>query len=113
MAGTWRELNMMLSKSGYEWVLDYMGVPESPDEGFEPEFIDDGDFPFFPPERMWEWMPQDIFNRHVRFGDSFLNGMMPELPPEAMIEVVAGLEARGYQCVRDDKLVQAACDYCG
>jgi len=104
---------MMISRSGYEWVLDYLGKPASPDDYFEPEFIDDGEFPFFPPERMWEWMPQELINRHVRFADSFLNGIIPELPPESMTEVVSGLESLGYTCLRDNKLVQAACGYCG
>ena len=113
LAGTWRELKMMLSKSGYRWVLEYMGRPASLDDDFEPEFMDDGNFPFFPPEHMRNWMPEDIFNRYVRFMDSFLNGMIPELPPESMTEIVAGLEAQGYTCVRDDKLVQAACGYNG
>ncbi|MEI6232857.1 MAG: hypothetical protein WCT04_07390 [Planctomycetota bacterium] len=82
---------MLISKSAYDWVRDYMATPESLDDAFDPEFIDDGDFPFFPPERMWEWMPPEIFNRYVRFGVSFLNGTIPELPPEAIIEVVSGL----------------------
>ena len=112
-AETWRELKEMLSTSAYKWVLAYEGKPKALDDNFRAAFRDNADFPYFPPQRMKDWMPPDIFKRHAELEDSFLDGPLAEISPEATSAIVSALEVEGYTCVRDDKLIQAASGFTG
>jgi len=87
--------------------------PDGPFEAGNVGPISDGDYPDWPAQEMLDWVPPLIQREYGRRGFSNLNGDLLELPSARTGEIVAALQAHGYQCERGDDLVRRASGYGG
>ena len=78
-------------------------------DDFDP--YSDGSWPGHPNREMVDWVPDEIARAFGAVGESFTTGPCLTLDPRREIEIVAGLERRGYACTRDDLIVRRACGY--
>jgi hypothetical protein len=76
-----------------------------------PDAVGDGDWPEWPAQEMLKWMPENIPG--ARGEMSFLNGPCLTLDPAHEAEIVAAVEAAGYRCIKEERLVRQACGYTG
>ncbi len=69
----------------------------------------DSDWPGWPQGDMGSWMPDEVRRRFGKVVSNFSFGDFLQLPPEHEDEIVSVMRDHGYDCVRDDDLVWAAC----
>lgn len=69
----------------------------------------DSDWPTWPQGEMESWMPDEVRRRFGNMVSNFPFGDFLQLPLEHEHEIVAVMRDHGYDCVRGDDLVWAAC----
>lgn len=102
-AGEWAVLTEM-----FEW--DHDGFPAETD-AFDPGMVgmySDGDYPDWPAQRAFDWMPAEIVDAYGVDETSSLNGEFLVIPVENAPAVVAAFRARGVRIERDDYLALRA-----
>ena len=68
----------------------------------------DGDYPDWPEQKMLEWLPADVCRRLGKVESSVLNGDYLSLDVRRAPEIIAALEASGFECRWDEALVKRA-----
>ncbi len=109
---------------GVETRREYQELPvgdqgRAPEDGDIAEFMDsEGNtdntpaiITYWPAQRMLGWFPPDLARRFGGEVDTVLDGEHLELDSSRTEEIVAALEALGYECVEDDRLMNVACGY--
>jgi hypothetical protein len=76
------------------------------------ELIATGDWEaVWPAQEMRRLLPADLLSRYGVIEDTLLDGAFVRIPCECEKELVAELEARGWECQRDDGMVLEASGY--
>lgn len=113
---TWGEFRERMPSADFQYVTDWLAdsgydLPAESDDfctsdlpGFE-----DGNWPCFVEQKMFDWLPQDICSCFGRSAQTTLNGPMLVLDVLRVDQILAALACADFECVRDDKLVQQAC----
>jgi hypothetical protein len=118
-AKTWGELRAGLPVDVVEEMLEgrpgAAGTDSPPDDApYAPEQMfgwDDADFPDWPQQRMLDWVPEDLLERHIGANTSVLNGDYADATLDDVEALVRDLEALGFSSARDDRLISFVCRY--
>ncbi len=131
-AKTWGEFKNMVPREVYDKYTSLSFYYKGP-KGEQPEdiekyyFPDDRRFnpndvytydyieaqPAFPAIEMSEWVPQDIQDKYGKLSHYYMcNGNFPDgdelkLDVNHMDEIVSAMQAHGYNCRRDDNLIES------
>lgn len=113
--GTWGDARAALPGPRWQEIIDRLEGAEidvpAPEQPFDLDLIPgyvDGDWPEWPAQQMFEWMPPELIARFGRSTASVLNGDFLEIDPLQGPALAASLEETGWTCIRDDALVSAA-----
>ena len=115
-ASTWGELRGQLPAARWEALVKTLeengdDIPSN-DSAFNPYDIPglaDGDYPEWPAQEMVEWMPREILDQPFSKVElSVQNGEFLTLDPAREVDIVAALRAAGFQCEKNQLLVDAA-----
>lgn len=82
---------------------------DTPFDRYKISAVCDYDWPEWPSQEMRHWMPDDILEGFGGEEFSAVSGDFLVLRPEDTKVIVKRLEAQGYRCVKDQKLVARAC----
>lgn len=119
-ATTWGELRA-LSPDAYDELLEHLPCDDDGDDrsavpadeaafdASEIEAIQEGHWPEWPAQDMFDWMPAEIQEAFGRQADTLSNGSFLMFDPEDKDAIVARLEALGYRCVAEPELIAQAC----
>jgi hypothetical protein len=107
-----RKRFLQLSVGAHGW--DENGRLPEENDAFYPEQIcevSDGDWPGWTQQEMLAWFPEVIRSKFGRAGASVLNGPFLLLDAKDEERIVAAFRASGYECTKDEPLVQTASGY--
>lgn len=115
-AQTWGEFRERMPSADYQYVADFLaecghGLSADSDDFCSSDLpgFEDGDWPCFVEQKMFGWLPREICCRFGRSAQTTLNGPMLVLDVLRVDQILTALACAGFECVRDDKLVQQAC----
>lgn len=115
-AKTWSDLKRLAPTATYREIRrhnrDNLGTSElradAPFDYYEMAGVADGDYPGWPAQEMFKWMPRDIQLDFGNVGSSRLNGECLELDPKDTKAIVQRLKQAGFRCRRNQRLVEQA-----
>lgn len=119
---TWGEFRVLVGRARYEEAVErftHEGEEEgarepAPEEAFDAERIlgyADGDWPEWPAQMMFDWLPAEVQQEFGSPQPTLISGDYLWLPLDHEKRVVAAMKVRGYSCTRDDDLVREASGY--
>jgi hypothetical protein len=78
---------------------------------FDPDLLGvcEGDYPDWPEQKMFDWLPAHVCREFGRVESSVLNGPLLSLDVRRTPEILAALERAGFECRLDEELVRRAC----
>lgn len=111
-SSSWDDFRSRIPRGAWTELAKAFEEAESgPSEPFEADAVPgylDGDWPDWPAQRMLDWMPEEIRERHGRVEDSVLNGPYLELDPLRKGEIARALSECGFVVREDEGLVTRA-----
>jgi hypothetical protein len=88
-------------------------IPEDDDpfeEGLDSDWVVEGYWPSWP-SRMVNWVPEEILDLHGAIESSYVSDEGLTFCPESERIITATFRKLGYQCIRDEKLIEQASGY--
>lgn len=115
---TWGHAQAELPTHRWQDIVDRLEGAEialpAPETPFDLDLIPghvDGDWPEWPAQEMFKWMPAELSTRYGRSEASVLSGDFLQIDPVHEAALTAALKDAGFTCVKDDALVAAASGY--
>jgi len=115
---TWGEFKKSAPAEAYQEVVEILEENDEeeppPRNLFDSDDIfdfTDGDWPEWPAQLMLGYIPEEIRQAYGIIQVSTLNGPFLEINPTREKEVIKALEERGFTCLKDDRLLNAASGY--
>jgi len=112
-SATWAELKRQAPPVAYREIrrrnedLDPAELrADAPFYYYDMTSVPDGDYPGFPKQEMFSWMPRDI---QLDFGtaeSTALNGELLTFDPKDTKAIVQRLRQAGFQCRRNQRLIE-------
>ena len=114
---TWGAFCRKMPAEDLRYVLDHLSESQGPlprkrDQfgfGLLPPAYFDGDWPGWPEQLMFDFMPDEIVEKYGRSPGSVFNGHYLVLRMSDAEEILKALERDGFRCRLDEKLVRQAC----
>jgi hypothetical protein len=114
---TWGDFVRQMPPDDLQDVLarfsDYDIDPPKKEDKFTDDFLPpayfDGDWPDWAQQKMFQWVPSSIIEKYGTAMPTTINGSYLILDPARKAEIVAEMQAAGFDCMEDEELVNGAC----